>query len=241
MSVYILKNKPVAFIKDINTLVATDFHIGFELDLRERGIKIPSQSEKFIKILEEARTETGANRLILLGDIKHKVPRATSKEVSEVKNFIKKLSDVFKVVVCKGNHDDRIEDIVDPSVKVYGARGLKIKDYGFFHGHAWPFTKLWNAKTWIVGHLQALIKLKFGNVVETKRVVIKGRPRIKKGKIEDIIILPAFNELLGGLVLNDRKNQFTGFLFEKILDHKSSRVYLLDGTEVGNLRDLMTQ
>jgi putative SbcD/Mre11-related phosphoesterase len=234
--VFILKNRPIAFVKELTLLAITDLHLGIEFELRKKGINVALQSEKFLKILEEAKEETGAKRIVIIGDIKHKVPAASAREIEYVKNFFENLSRIFEeIFVCKGNHDDMLEEILQ-DYKVYGARGFKIKDYGFFHGHAWPFSKLWNCKTWIIGHLQAAIEIRRGNFKKIEKVVIKARPKIEKGKLKEIIILPAFSDLAGNLLLN--KELPSDFLFEKVIDINNSELYLLDGSYLGKLVNL---
>jgi metallophosphoesterase superfamily enzyme len=74
--VFILKNRPIAFVKELSLLAITDLHLGIEFELRKKGINIALQSEKFLKILEEAKKETNAKRIVVIGDVKHKVPAA---------------------------------------------------------------------------------------------------------------------------------------------------------------------
>jgi putative SbcD/Mre11-related phosphoesterase len=234
--VFILKNRPIAFVKELSLLAITDLHLGIEFELRKRGINVSLQSEKFLKILEEAKKETNAKRIVILGDVKHKVPAASAREIEYVREFFENLSKIFEeIFICKGNHDDMLEEILQ-DYKVYGVRGFKIKDYGFFHGHAWPFSKLWNCKTWIIGHLQAAIEIRKGNFKKIEKVVIKARPKIEKGKLQEIIILPAFSDLAGNLLLN--KQIPSDFLFEKVIDVNNTQVYLLDGSQLGNLNNI---
>ena len=234
--VFILKNKPIAFIKELSLLAITDLHLGIEFELRKKGINVSLQAEKFLKILGEAKNETKAKRIVVLGDVKHKVPAASAREIEYVKNFFEDLSKIFdEIFVCKGNHDDMLEEILF-NFKFYGARGFKIKDYGFFHGHAWPFSKLWNCKTWIIGHLQASIEIRKGNFKKIEKVVIKARPKIEKGKLKEIIILPAFSDLAGSLPLN--RELPSDFLFEKLIDISNVEVYLLDGIYLGKVEEL---
>jgi putative SbcD/Mre11-related phosphoesterase len=234
--VFILKNRPIAFVKELSLLAITDLHLGIEFELRKKGINVGLQSEKFLKTLEEVKQETNAKRIVVIGDIKHKVPAASAREIEYVKNFFENFSKIFdEILVCKGNHDDMLEEIL-LDYKVYGARGFRIKDYGFFHGHAWPFSKLWNCKTWIIGHLQAAIEIRRGNFKKTEKVVIKAKPKVEKGKLREIIILPAFSDLVGSLLLN--KELPSDFLFEKVIDINNSEVYLLDGSYLGRLKDL---
>jgi hypothetical protein len=234
--VFILKNRPIAFVKELSLLAITDLHLGIEFELRKKGINVSLQSEKFLKILEEAKKETNAKRIVILGDVKHKVPAASAKEVEYVRDFFENLSKIFEeIFICKGNHDDMLEEILQ-DYKVYGARGFRIKDYGFFHGHAWPFSKLWNCKTWIIGHLQAAVEIRKGNFRKIEKVVIKAKPKVEKGKLREIIILPPFSDLVGSLLLN--KELPSDFLFEKVIDINNSEVYLLDGSYLGKLSDL---
>jgi len=235
--VLILRNKPIAFVKELSLLAITDLHLGIEFELKKKGINVPLQTEKFLKILEETKRETSAKRIVVLGDVKHKVPAASVREVEYVKKFFENLSKIFKqVLVCKGNHDDLIEEILQ-DYKVYDAKGFKIKEYGFFHGHAWPFSKLLNCKVWIVGHLQAAIEIRKGNFRKIEKVVIKARPKIEKGRLKEIIILPAFSDLVGSLLLN--KETPSDFLFDKIIDTDNSEVYLLDGSYLGKLNKII--
>jgi uncharacterized protein len=234
--VFILKNRPIAFVKELSLLAITDLHLGIEFELRKKGINVSLQSEKFLKILEEAKEETKAKRIVVIGDVKHKVPAASAKEIEYVKNFFENLSKIFEeIFICKGNHDDMLEEILQ-DFKVYGSRGFKIKDYGFFHGHAWPFSKLWYCKTWIIGHLQAAIEIRKGNFKKIEKVIIKAKPKIEKGKLQEIIILPAFSDLAGNLLLN--KELPSDFLFEKVIDVNNSELYLLDGGYLGKLSNL---
>ena len=234
---FILNNKPIAFVKELSLLAITDLHLGIEFEMKRKGINVPLQADKFLKILEEAKNETDAKRIVVLGDVKHKVPISSAKEVEYVKKFFESVSRIFdEIMICKGNHDDMIEEILS-GFKVYGARGFRIKNYGFFHGHAWPYSKLWNCERWISGHLQAAIEIRRGNVKRIEKVVIKARPKIEKGKLREIIILPAFSDLTGNLLLN--KERPSDFLFNKIVDEESSEVYLLDGSFLGSLKKIL--
>lgn len=239
MGILILKDLPIAYIEEISAIVITDLHIGFECELEKNGIKIPFQEQEFVEILKNAKERTNSKKIILLGDVKHKVPRAKKIEIVRIKEFLKKLSEEFeKVIICKGNHDDKIEYIVPENVEVKSSRGFLYKNYGFFHGHAWPFSKLWNAKNWLIGHLQPMIEVYKNGKKVIERVVIKGKPKRKTGKLENIIILPSFNPLVGGLILNKTKN-LQDFIFEKILDLHNSLVFLLDGTEIDSLENIL--
>jgi len=76
------KRKPALFVG--KTLVVSDLHIGIEHSFRKSGIKIPSGTENMKKSILEMIDETGAEKLVILGDLKHKVPGITMQELREV-------------------------------------------------------------------------------------------------------------------------------------------------------------
>ena len=65
------------------TLVIADLHIGLEYELRKKGIFIFSQYEKMKNRIISLLEKTKAKRIILLGDLKHNIPRATFEEYRE--------------------------------------------------------------------------------------------------------------------------------------------------------------
>ncbi|MGC8993547.1 MAG: metallophosphoesterase [Candidatus Aenigmatarchaeota archaeon] len=231
----VLKDRPILFIRKINSLAITDLHFGIENELRKKGINLPNQKEKFLRILREAKEETKAKRLIIIGDVKHKVPGISLSELKNLKEFFEELTKDFKVIVAKGNHDDRLEDILE-NVKIFSSRGFKINEFAFFHGHAWPFSHLWNCKYFIVGHLQAAVEIREKNVKEIKKVIIKSKPKIKKGNVKEIIVLPSFNDFAGNFIINKNK-ELTG-IFQRIIDPENSEVFLLNGISLGSIKDL---
>jgi hypothetical protein len=69
---------------------------------------------------------------------------------------------------------------------------------------------------------------------------IKKKYKIKKAGKLNAIVLPTFNSILGSAALNRiAKERHTGPLFvNKIFDLDNSKVYLLDGTYLGTLKEL---
>jgi len=250
MSIRFLTDYPVAFITEKKTLVIAELHLGLEYQLYKSGVTIPSQGERFRETLEKLVEQTGAKILIIVGDIKHKVPGSTIREDKEIPKFLNNIKEKIKVVLVKGNHDDRIEEIIPEGVKICSSRGLKLGRYGFFHGHAWPSKKLMNCDYLFMGHIHPAIEFKdqFGyrSVLhvwlkgELNKELIKKKFKIKKtGKLMTII-LPTFNNILGGVAVNKiAKEKVIGPLLKnKIFDTDNSKVYLLDGTYLGILKEL---
>ncbi len=247
-----IKNFPALFIQKIKALVIADLHIGLKYELSKSGINIPSPIEKIKDDIDHLLNLTRASTLVILGDIKHKVPGISWQEIKDIPKLFEHLSSKVKVIVCKGNHDDRIEEIIPSRVKIHTSKGFRIKDFGFIHGHAWPSKKLLTCDYLILGHAHPMVQFKdkFGYRIleqvwvkgKIDKEKIKERYKVKKtGKLE-VIIVPAFNRLLGGTPVNVKRvnDKLLGPLMKnEIIDMSNAELYLLDGTYLGKLKNLM--
>jgi len=246
-----IKNFPALFIPEIKSLVIADLHIGIEYELYKSGISIPSQIKKMKKIIENLIKQTKAKRLIILGDVKHDVPGISVQEMREIPEFLKALSRKIKIDISQGNHDTYLKEILPEEIKLHGTKGFKIKNFGFNHGHAWPSKELLTCDYLIMSHTHPTIQFmdKFGyRIVEPvwikgkiNQEKIKEKYKIKKtGKLE-VIIMPAFNNLLGGTPVNVKttSNELLGPLLKNnFVDLNKSQLYLLDGTYLGMLKNI---
>jgi len=250
MPIRFITDYPVLFISDKKILVISELHLGLEYELYKSGIKIPSQRRKFEEVIDQLVKLTKAKTLVILGDMKHKVPGSTIREDVEIPRFLENLRERIKVILVKGNHDDRIEDIVPKGVKIYGSRGCKIGKYGFLHGHAWPSKKLMACDYIFVGHVHPAIEFKdslgFRSVLSVwlkgrlNQEMVKKKYKLNKTGRLNAVVLPTFNSILGGAMLNRiEQGEHTGPLFtNKVFDLDSSKIYLLDGTYLGVLKYL---
>jgi hypothetical protein len=244
----ILPNFPALFIPDLKAIVISDLHLGLEHELYKKGIVIPPQANKFSKLIDGLLNLTGAEKLIITGDIKHKVPGISFRELKQIPIFFFHLMKRVEILICLGNHDTYLRRIL-PKVKIYPSHGFRIEKYGFFHGHAWPSKDLMNCKYLFIGHIHPAIEFKSKFFRSIERVWLKGeldkrlvkkRYNLKKtGKLK-ITILPSFNNLLGGIAVNSKINKklIGPILANKFLDISKSKVYLLDGTLLGEVEDL---
>jgi hypothetical protein len=71
--------------------------------------------------------------------------------------------------------------------------------------------------------------------IKTKFLQEKLKEKYENSKDPYILIMPAFNPLCGGIPVNEDK--VIGPL-GKILDLQKAEIYLLDGTNLGNLNEL---
>jgi putative SbcD/Mre11-related phosphoesterase len=250
MTIKFLTDYPAAFVTEKKILVISDLHIGLETELLRSGIKIHKQIERFKETLDKLLEMTHPKLLVVLGDVKHKVPGSYMQELRDIPKFFQYMLTRVKVIVTAGNHDDYLNMLLPAEVKLYSSRGFRIGEYGFFHGHARPSKNLMRCDYLFIGHLQPSIEFrdKFGyRLIE--QAWIKGK--LDKQKIRkyykisktgelNIIAVPSFNRMTGGMAVNTKLDgEMLGPLLpNKIFDLGKSTAYLLDGTKLGLVKDL---
>ncbi len=241
------------------TLVISDLHIGIEHRYRKDGISVPSQSGRLLERIEKLIRKTRASRLVILGDIKHKVPGTSFQEERDVPVFFRRLLDQgIEVEITPGNHDDRIGRLLPEGVRVHPSTGFALGGVWLCHGHAWPPSELLDAENVVTGHNHVSIELvdklgyRWKDPVWIKAELIrkklmdryKGIPPRKR--LPELVLIPPFNSLAGLIPLNRpaRTTKTKGYLREgpnplfRISRKSRARVYLLDGTFLGELGKL---
>ncbi len=244
-----LTNEPALLIeRPERILVVSDLHLGIEYEFYQAGIKVPSQMKKMAQKIKNLLKATLAKKLIILGDVKHKVPGLTWQELREIPDFLEAMNSVTTVNIVPGNHDSMLKQVTPPEIEIYSNRGFRLGDFFFSHGHTWPSDDFLKAKCVITGHNHPQIRFKdrLGYVwmepVWVKTKLKKEALKKRYGKIKrspKIIIMPAFNGFAGGMAVNRKKSNrnFIGPLV-KCADMKKAKIYMLDGTYLGELSKL---
>ncbi len=225
-----------------NTLVIADLHIGVESHLMSKGFHITSRTEDMYNSIIDAAGD--CTRLIVLGDVKNTVPGSSKQEYREIPDFFCRLNEVFNsVTIVRGNHDTNIEEYLPPEIKVAPATGIKIGDTGFIHGHTWPSANVMDCKTLVMAHNHPSMMFIDGVGKQTSEPCWLRGKFISGGEKysvfpESYIIVPAFNRLLGGSPVNADDGQFLGPIMKpEMVDLDNSRIYLLDGIDLGKRSD----
>jgi len=219
-------NQPALIISGReDVLIVADLHLGmFNYD-------------DFVleNLMELARR---VDRIFLLGDVKHRIGM-WGKEVKQVERLIITLekAGISKedIIIVKGNHDGGIDSAIGVDVK--SSRGIVYKKIGLFHGHATPSDDVLRAKTIIFAHAHpaVFIKDKVGGV--KKRVWLEGAIEID-GKVKEVIVLPAFNDICASTSVNLERPVGVFFKNGK-WDYKKAEAVLLDGTLLGDVASLV--
>ncbi len=181
------------------------------------------------------------------------------------------------VQVVPGNHDGNLEPLTPPSVKISTSEGISLwNTVGLFHGHAWPSPPLLGCRFLVMGHLhpvvvfkdplgfritrQAWVRAKSNGqklaegVLKHDSVKYEGDPLQEYSKKygvkvvdADCVIMPSFNDYLGGQPINrafaegwtDLYKEYMGpVLRSGAVDFENGEAYLFDGTYLGRIEDL---
>lgn len=254
-----LIDEPALLVKSTSTsLVVADIHLGIEWDLYRSGISIPSRMKHGLeRILGYVKSKL-PDRIILLGDLKHNVPQISWQERDEIPYFLESLADHARIDIFPGNHDGGIEHLVPmrSDIVIHPVRGSVIEGVAYFHGHTWPDPSLLSAQYIVTAHNhptirftdslgysvteQSWIRTRLNMDVLGEHFRDKDMQERKARDSPELIIVPSFNELCGGVAFNESlHDDLLGPMFSSgAVDIDNAQVYLLDGTSLGALKNI---
>lgn len=221
-----VKNHPA--MKIGNALVIADLHIGIAYELWKKGLSIPDQAKTLARKVNDLKKLTKTKRLFILGDVKCAIPRISMHEMKEVPEFLNSVK-YDDITILKGNHDGNIERLVarlKKNIKI--KKSVSVGNFLLTHGHRIVKTK----KIIVIGHNQPNIKFR------DKVGALYFEPAWLRGMTSDknkVIVMPAFNSLCGATIVN--KDELLGPIAKKLVRSRT-HAYLLDGTDLGTLKDL---
>ncbi|MEM3199589.1 MAG: metallophosphoesterase [Candidatus Micrarchaeaceae archaeon] len=223
-------------------LVIGDLHIGMELKLLSSGIRMYGESEKMANKIIELMQSFGLSTLVIAGDLKNSILYPEKSEAMYIKNFFNLLSN-YKMVLVKGNHDSRINEIID----IETANEYAIGNTAIIHGHEWPSEECMSKEYLITAHNHVSISLQDSNgAIYLKKIWVVAKPNAKacKGlypnfnaKIKQIM-LPAFNEFITGSPASSllgKGRNISPIVTNRIFDYKHALAYTLESDLIGEL------
>jgi len=243
------------------SLFLSDLHVGIEHEYRQSRINMPSQTGKLLSRIESLLQKTHAKKLVLIGDIKHKVPGTSWQETREVPVFLQRLAEKAGVHVVPGNHDGGIAEFIPKGVKLCPTQGGLFGNIYASHGHTWPEPNFLKARYLLISHSHPQFEFRdrlgyrWGERVWIRASLDLKKIRVKypeAKKLPELIVMPAFNPLSGGIPVNRKKQlqKQTGggeaaFSPERHISPilksakmRTAKIYMLDGTYLGELGKL---
>lgn len=222
-------------------VVVADLHLGIEMQLRRSGFNIPSQMPKMMASLESLAR--AGRSLMILGDLKHKIPNVGGREDKEIRALVGRMLELYdRVLLVAGNHDGGVSSALPEGCEAVSSRGARVGDVGLFHGHVWPSDEVMGARTVVMAHVHPSVLMvdSLGTRSTEKCWVRAGfsQERVReryRACPDELVIVPAFNPLLTGTPVNgDRGSMLGPFFRNGLVEPRSMRVHLLDGTYLGD-------
>jgi hypothetical protein len=235
---------PALFIKEKGMLVISDLHIGIENELQEQGLHVSSQLPQMWYIIKQLCDDYQPKTIVLLGDIKHSIPQTPFHEKKQLRSFFQQLNELAVIHVIPGNHDGNIQWYLPDDVQLHKSDGVCFDSLACVHGHRWPKEEVMNASHLLMGHTHPTLMLQDRLKYETyESCWVKTRLNAKRTKEKydsfnedlEIIVLPAFNPLCGGMAVN--KEGIMGPM-NVLIDNDKSEYFLLDGSYLGTSKTL---
>ena len=235
--------EPALYLAKQNLLVIADLHIGIERQLHENGVRMPSQTGMMEKRLISILQTHEINDIILLGDIKHNIPTSTIQERTDVKRFLDTIQQYCTLHVLPGNHDGNIHRLLGPDIQLHPSNGFVFHGIGFTHGHRWPSQDVMCCEQVVIGHSHPTVMLmdRLG-YRSYEQCWVRGtsfseklNKKYPESTTSQIILMPAFNPLCGGIAVNE--DILLG-PFGSVIDVDNAELYLLDGSSLGKVKDL---
>ncbi|GAA0720021.1 metallophosphoesterase superfamily enzyme [Halorubrum trapanicum] len=251
----------VADLDGERALLVADVHAGIEVGLRyERGVELDSRADERRERLCDLVVETDADRLVVLGDLAHRIGAPDGDEREELETLIRAVTDRVPMTLVEGNHDAGVAAAFAADLDVIGSEGGFLGDeptsgVAVCHGHTWPDPALLDADVVCTGHEHPQVRLEDavgGSRVE--RAWLRGEldpaafvedagderdgsdPPEDDSDPPELVVFPAFNERSGGTWVNVEGQSFLAPYLPAALP--AADAYLLDGTRLGDYRQV---
>ncbi len=151
-------------------LLLADTHIGYEVELLMKGIRVPKQTRRMLEHYIGLIQRENVNSLAIVGDVKHEIPIALE-TYRDVEYFLRELASHLEyLMIVQGNHDGGIDKIVEKlnmkNILLYDTRGALIGVNGdrkilLIHGNAKPrIEDFIKADFLVMGHTHPVVMMR---------------------------------------------------------------------------------
>ena len=181
------------YLKEENTLVIADLHIGYEEALNAQGMLLPRiYSGRLMTRLSVLLEKKQPSHVVIAGDLKHEYGTISEQEWRETLKVIDLISSKAKITLVKGNHDT----ILGPIARKRGLEIVEHKQVGnsfICHGHLPLQTLPEDTTNIIIGHEHPALTLSHLGRAETYKCFLLGAFEGKR-----LIVLPSLNLVTEG-------------------------------------------
>ncbi len=213
-----------AVLLDNQDLVIGDLHLGLETALAKKGYRVMRVYRLILSKTIDLIDREDPNRLIILGDLKDSIGNPSNDELFQIEEFIEDIG--VPMVVVLGNHDAGLSSFLSSKgVKVYPSSGFMDDGYYLFHGNARPGEGAKKSRMLIACHWHPVIRL-VDKITYVEKIWVK----VPTTYGPDLLMIPAFNDLVGGASISE--------ISERYLDMNDAEIFLHDGTFLGTWEQL---
>lgn len=210
--------KGALYVRDLGLCVVSDVHIGLAEALRREGLHFPlHEEETLFERFEAILGRFNPAVFALDGDIFHAFDRVSRATRETFEMILSRLRRECEVVLVRGSHDTMLPAIAAGSVERYDRGG-----YTVVHGDR----AVDEHGTLIIGHDHPAIEIdlaRFPCFLYGEKVV--------RGK--DLVVMPAFNPLSPGVVVNyARSRDFLSPILRRVDAGALQPVVEVDGEAV---------
>lgn len=226
-----LTNDHCLLLKNHDTVIIADLHLGYEGVLQREGVSIPRyQKSVILQRLETILQKYRPRRIIVNGDFKHNFSKNLQQEWQEVKDVLSFLSSKTMVSLIRGNHDNYLATIAS-YCNVPLSWEEQIEDMRITHGHRCIND---DSTFLIIAHEHPSLHMRddVGALVKLPCFLVS----------QDVVVLPAFSPLAMGtdVVSADQSDFLSPVLQRKNVEDfrlfAVSEIGLLDFATVRELR-----
>jgi hypothetical protein len=254
MNLQFVSDGPALLVRNRQrVLVVADLHIGIEADLAAHGWHLASRTGERLERLLGCLKKTRPDLLVLLGDVKHNLPKTTRQEYVELPAFLSAIRAAVPFRILPGNHDTGIARFLQEG-ELLAKDGAVIDGVGYIHGHTIPSPAL-AGRLIITGHHHPLVSVHdgVGCALRAPAYLLAGldtgalfpekkeRPKkIHKSRpgryVTRMLCMPSFNECAGFDVVRIVRHPFSPI--SRAIRAESAEVFLTDGTYLGPVASL---
>ncbi len=158
--IYIASDLPVLYLKNIDAIVLSDVHIGYEEEMARKGMFLPKvQKKRFIEVYRNSGKVFKFKRIVINGDFKHLFNKLGKEERDDLNEILSTLKDDgIEVTLVKGNHDNYVTLVTDKFDNVEVVDYLDLGNVFLLHGH--KEVEVRDNTTYVIGHEHPRISIR---------------------------------------------------------------------------------